>query len=405
MVSPESFFWKTFWTLYLRQIRLLLSNYLQFCFKKHSSCSHAIFVLRQVAEFCVTHGSNVYMAALDAKRLLIACIILFYVLSDRKIPFFIIKVIVNWYSKMFASVRWNGAFSNMLPIKRGVLRSSHLSPSFFNLYVDVIIDALSKAGYCCFVRKIYMGCIVYADDIILLFASIVALQEMLNICFHKGEELDIIINNSKSFLFKIGPSYDCCIQILKLGAADIVWTPEIKYLGVNFCCGKNWCVDLSGRMRKYYAAVNSIISHTKNVNDILKLNLLERYALLILKYSCESLLLNDNTLDILNVCWNNVFRKVFKMNRWESVKMVSILLCRMDFIHIHHLEKLKFIAKVLNCDNIAVSTCYKLFSHSNELKTFSWFYDVSQDYSIILLKGRFTSILKHFVICVINLLV
>ena len=73
-------------------------------------------------------------------------------------------------------------------------------------------------------------------------------------------------------------------------------------------------------MRKYYAPVNSIISHTKNVNDILKLNLLETYTLPIIKYACESLLLNDNTLDILNVCWNNVFRNVFKMNRWESVK-------------------------------------------------------------------------------------
>ena len=72
-----------------------------------------------------------------------------------------------------------------------------LSLSLFNLYVDVIIVALFKAGYGCFVRQIYMGCIVYADDIILLPASIVALQEMLNICFHKGAEHDIIFNNSK----------------------------------------------------------------------------------------------------------------------------------------------------------------------------------------------------------------
>ena len=79
----------------------------------------------------------------------------------------------------------------MLPIKSDVLQGSILSHNLFNLYFDVIIVALSKAGYDCFVRKIYMGCIVYADDIILLSASIVALQEMLNICFHKGEELDI----------------------------------------------------------------------------------------------------------------------------------------------------------------------------------------------------------------------
>ena len=135
-------------------------------------------MLRQVAEFCVTHGSNVYNAAMDAKKAFdrVHHLKLFNVLSDRKISFFIIKVIVNWYSKMFASVIWNGAFSNMFPIKSGVMQGSILSPSLFNLYVDVIIVALSKVGYGCIVRQICMGCIVYADDIILLSASIVALQ-------------------------------------------------------------------------------------------------------------------------------------------------------------------------------------------------------------------------------------
>ena len=133
-------------------------------------------MLRKVAEFFVTHCSNIYLVALDAKKAFdrVHHLKLFKVLSDHKIPFFIIKVIVNWYSKMFASVRWNGSFSNMLPIKSGVLQGSILSPSLFNLYVDVIIVALSKAGYGCFVRQIYMGCIVYADDIILLSTSIIA---------------------------------------------------------------------------------------------------------------------------------------------------------------------------------------------------------------------------------------
>ena len=72
------------------------------------------------------------MAALDAKKAFdrVHHLKLFNVLPDRKIPFFIIKVIVNWYSKMFASVRWNGAFSNMLPIKSGLLQGSILSLVF-----------------------------------------------------------------------------------------------------------------------------------------------------------------------------------------------------------------------------------------------------------------------------------
>ena len=127
---------------------------------------------------------------------------LFNVLSDRKISFFIIKVIVNWYSKMFASVRWNGAFSNMLPIKSGVLQGSILSSSLFNLYVDVIIVALSKAGYDCFVRKMYMGCIVYADNIILLSAFIVALQECVIFVFIEGKNLILFLTTQNHFCLK-----------------------------------------------------------------------------------------------------------------------------------------------------------------------------------------------------------
>ena len=73
------------------------------------------------------------------------------------------------------------------------------------------------------IYQIYSLCCV-VDNILLLSAFIIALQEMLDICFHKGEELDIIFNNSKSFLSKIGPSYDCYIQNMKLAKANIVWT-------------------------------------------------------------------------------------------------------------------------------------------------------------------------------------
>ena len=60
---------------------------------------------------------------------------------------------------MFALVRRNVVFSNMLPLKNGVLLGGILSPNLFSLYVDVISDALSNAGYGCFVHKIYMACI------------------------------------------------------------------------------------------------------------------------------------------------------------------------------------------------------------------------------------------------------
>ena len=91
------------------------------------------------------------------------------------------------------------------------LQGSFQSPNLLNWYVDVIVGALAKARYGCFVRKIYTGCIVDAADIIFVSASIVALQEIVDICFHKGEELHIVFKNSKFHFFKLSHSYDCSI--------------------------------------------------------------------------------------------------------------------------------------------------------------------------------------------------
>jgi len=51
------------------------NNDQQFGFKKKLGCSHAIFALRQCVEYFVSRGSNIFMAFLDAEKLLTDLII------------------------------------------------------------------------------------------------------------------------------------------------------------------------------------------------------------------------------------------------------------------------------------------------------------------------------------------
>ena len=67
----------------------------------------------------------------------------------------------------------------------------------------------------------YVGCIAYADDIILLSASLINLQKMLDICFDQGSKLDIQFNPSKSCLFKSGPGYNQLLPNLHIGNEPI----------------------------------------------------------------------------------------------------------------------------------------------------------------------------------------
>jgi len=47
-----------------------------------------------------------------------------------------------------------------------------LSHLHFNVYVDELIESLEASGYGCHVGKQFYDCIRYADDLILLSASV-----------------------------------------------------------------------------------------------------------------------------------------------------------------------------------------------------------------------------------------
>jgi len=62
--------------------------------------------------YFVNHGSSVYMASLDAFKA--------FVLLGRGLPGKIIRVLIDWYGKLFSMVKWNGSFSSWFCVKSGV---------------------------------------------------------------------------------------------------------------------------------------------------------------------------------------------------------------------------------------------------------------------------------------------
>ena len=75
----------------------------------------------------------------------------------------------------------------------------------------------------------FVGCIAYADDLILLSASVCNLQKMLTICDNVGRQLDIRFNAKKSFLFDIGKLYKADLEQLQIGNSNrpIQWSNNI----------------------------------------------------------------------------------------------------------------------------------------------------------------------------------
>jgi len=86
----------------------------------------------------------------------------------------------------------------------GVRQSSCLSPAIFNMFMNSFIVNLRQSDIGCHILNMYYGCLLYADDIVLLSPSVNGLQLMLDICLRTAADLSLQFNCSKSYCLVIG---------------------------------------------------------------------------------------------------------------------------------------------------------------------------------------------------------
>ena len=127
------------------------------------------------------------------------------------------NVLINWHCKLTGCVRWLGALSVVFNVKSGVRQGGINSPWFSNVYVNELISRLRKSGVGCYIYYVFIGRIFFADDMLLLFCSILHLQILLHICFDSGIEFDITSNASESFLIQFGLDNSDSLPVLSLG--------------------------------------------------------------------------------------------------------------------------------------------------------------------------------------------
>ena len=237
----------------------------QFGFKPGIGCNEAIFACKFTIDHFIQNGSSVFAAALDISKAFdrVNHNKLFKSLYKAGLPHGILQILVCWYNKLFVTVRWNGHLSNCFKVSCGVRQGGILSPSAFNLFINLFITELRFKGVGCTVGGIYLGCILYADDIILLSSSVSGLQHMLNTCFEVSVKLSMNFNCLKSQCIVFGTAVKYKIQPMMLGSNFINWVSSIKYLGVCLSSGKSCKFDTDVIIRSFYCACNNIFSHTK----------------------------------------------------------------------------------------------------------------------------------------------
>ena len=156
---------------------------------------------------------------------------LFLKLLQRSIPLVFINVIIMWYSNLECRVRWGHVMSDWFSIKAGVRQGGILSPIFYCIYVDDLVEILSALHVGCQLKNIFLSILLYADDMALVAPSLRGLQILLTTTERYCAKWDILLNAKKSKNMAFGKKQS--LATLRLDGKDIEWVDSWPYLGVT----------------------------------------------------------------------------------------------------------------------------------------------------------------------------
>ena len=306
-------------------LRIVFQSFLstskyQFGFKRKSSTSHAIQCLKETINYYTSHGSNVYCAFLDASKAFDRLVHagLFLKLLQRRVPLIFLNVIMMWYSNLECRVRWGDTMSEWFIIEAGVRQGGVLSPVFYCIYVDDLVDILVALGIGCYLIDKFLSILLYADDMALLAPSLKGLQLLLNATDAYCKQWDILLNAKKSKNMFFGKEYN--LPNLVLDGKAIEWVQSWTYLGVTLRSHKVFNCSIDEKVKAFYRCANAILRIDGRSDETVMLHLLETHCVSVLTYAIEVIHIADrDERRKLRVAYNSLFRRLFGYRDWESV--------------------------------------------------------------------------------------
>ena len=164
-------------------------------------------------------------------------------------------------------MKWGSSYSRYFSVSNGVRQGAISSPTLFSVYLNGLIVKLRDSGMGCYIGTLFMGCLGYADDILLLSGSRTGLQVMVDLCakFAKQKSLKFSTNpnpeksKTKCVIFSKKLSDRIQVAPIILNDNPLPWVPQVKHLGNVLQNDNSMKVDCNLKRGKFIGKVNSLL--------------------------------------------------------------------------------------------------------------------------------------------------
>ena len=156
---------------------------------------------------------------------------------EKGLPPIVVRALAYIYMEQYGWVKWGDAKSGLMTMSNGTRQGAILSPIFWAVYADPMLQRLRELGLGAHVAGLFMGAVCYADDVLLIAPT--RMQRMLmeledfaedsNINFstdpipHKSKTKCVYVVGNRRNLEKPAP--------LTLCGRELPFVKQAEYLG------------------------------------------------------------------------------------------------------------------------------------------------------------------------------
>ena len=212
-------------------------NNKQFGFRKNTSTTMAISVIKETIHKYLKEDSNVHTCFLAFSKAFdkINHSVLISKMIKCKIPSFLINIFDEMFNNQYVHVSFNGVNGEDWKLGNGCRQGSVLSPILFSFYINDLLDDICNIDEGCSIGYYKTNVIGYADDISLIAPSSKALQSLLDKLTLDINELCLTLNTDKCkyMVFKAKAYKNVKFKnIISIHGKPLEIVHQHKYLGI-----------------------------------------------------------------------------------------------------------------------------------------------------------------------------